>query len=68
MSGLDVVLLRRGEVRRGGFGSKTSLILFFLPLVDVDEVELAEAFDDIEVKGGRVVDDVADCRSLVTLF
>lgn len=67
LQGRDIVLLRRGEVRRG-FGQKTSLILFFLPLVDVDEVEPVDAFDDIEVKGGRIVDDVADCRSLATLF
>lgn len=64
----DVVLLRRGEVRRGGFGRKTSLMLFFLPNAETDEVELADVFEDIDVNGGRVVNDVTESCSLLTSF
>ena len=43
-------------------------MLFFLPNVAVDEVELADAFDDIDVKGGRIVDEVTHCCLLPTFL
>jgi len=58
--GADMVLLRRGEVRRGRDGPNTSLTLFFLLDVeavdDAEFVDACDAFDDIDVNGGRVVD------------
>lgn len=58
--GADMVLLRRGEVRRG---PKISFALFFLTELEradgIDCVELFEAFDDIDVNGGRTAHDAA---------
>jgi len=58
--GADMILLRRGEVRRGRDGPRTSLIPFFLLVVeavdDAEFVDACDAFDDIDVNGGRVVD------------
>lgn len=68
LDGADVVLLRRGDVRRDGFGRKTSLMLFFLPSAETEEVELADVFDEIDVNGGRAADDVAGSCSLLTSF
>ena len=59
-----MVLLRRGDVRRGRDVPKTSLMLFFL--LDVEDVMKAcDAFDDIDVNGGRIVDAAVACRALV---
>lgn len=59
-AGADMVLLRRGEVRRG---PKISFALFFLTepeLADgADRVKPFEAFDDMDVNGGRTTDDAA---------
>ena len=72
LAGADIVLLRRGEVRRGRDGPKTSLMLFFLPGAgeadDAEFAEAVEAFDDIDVNGGRVVVDVTGCCSLAAAF
>ena len=58
--GADMVLLRRGEVRRGRDEPDTSLMLFFLldveALDDAESVDACDAFDEIDVNGGRVVD------------
>lgn len=62
--GADMVLLRRGEVRRGRDVPNTSFMLFFLLDVE-DAVEVCDAFDDIDVNGGRVVDVVVGCCTLL---
>ena len=62
--GADVVLMRRREVRQGRDAPKTSLMLFFLLEVD-DVVEACDAFDDIDVNGGLVVDMAVVCCTLI---
>ena len=55
-----MVLLRRGEVRRG---PKIPFALFFLVdpelAEDIDRVDVFEVFDEMDVDGGRTTDDAA---------
>jgi hypothetical protein len=64
--GADIVLLRRGEARRGRGAPITSFMLFFLLELEVtagaEFVDVCDAFDDIDVNGGRVIDVILVCK------